>query len=95
MKKTLLTFATGALATVALAPLAMAQPFQWPENYAPTAIQGGNIDESIFSDFTTFNFILSSSATEVSILGLVSNPDLVYRDINHSEPQSTQPLSVF
>ncbi len=80
MKKTLLAFATGTLATVALAPLAMAQPFQWPEAYAPTAPQGGNIDESIFSDFTTFNAILSSSATETSILNMTRAPDLVYRD---------------
>lgn len=80
MRKPLLAFATGALGAVALAPFAAAQPFQWPEAYAPTAIQGGNISESQFGDFTTLNPILSSSANETAVLSLISAPSLVYRD---------------
>ena len=51
--------------------LACAQTFQWPENYAPTAAQGGTINEVVFSDFLTLNPVLSSSATETAILGMV------------------------
>ena len=60
--------------------LACAQTFQWPENYAPTANEGGTINEVVFSDFLTFNPVLISSSTEQAILGMVAGPDLIYRD---------------
>ena len=60
--------------------LACAQTFQWPENYAPTANEGGAINEVVFSDFLTFNLVLVSSATEQAVVGMVGGPDLIYRD---------------
>ncbi len=75
MKKILLT-----LALFSLGALAFAQPYQWPENYAPEAPQGGAIEETVFGDFLTLNPVLSSSATETAILGMISGPALIYRD---------------
>jgi peptide/nickel transport system substrate-binding protein len=80
MKKPSLVLSVGALAAAALLPLASAQPFQWPENYAPTAVQGGTIQETLFGDFLTFNTVLSSSAQETAVIGLTDAPSLVYRD---------------
>jgi peptide/nickel transport system substrate-binding protein len=66
---------------IALSALGLAQPFNWPENYAPTATQGGNVQESSFGgDFTTFNIVLTSSASEAAGLGMISGPTTVYRD---------------
>ena len=71
----------GLLVAAALAgSLACAQTFQWPENYAPTANEGGAINEVVFSDFLTFNLVLVSSATEQAVVGMVGGPDLIYRD---------------
>ena len=68
------------MVALALASLALAQPFMWPENYAPTAVQGGNVQETTFGDFTTLNPVLSSNATETVVLGMTSPPGLLYRD---------------
>lgn len=66
---------------VALSALGLAQPFTWPENYAPTAVQGGAIQESSFGgDFTTFNIVLSSNASEAAALAMIAGPTTVYRD---------------
>ncbi len=68
-------------ATLALAgSLAYAQTFQWPENYAPTAPQGGTINEALYGDFVTLNPVLTSSAQEAAVIGMVGGPDLIYRD---------------
>ncbi len=75
MKKALV-----ASALVAVTSFSLAQTFQWPEGYAPTAPQGGTINEALFGDFLTLNPVLSSSAQETAVLGLVSGPDLIYRD---------------
>lgn len=75
MKKTLV-----ASALVAATSLAFAQPFQWPENYAPTAPQGGNVNETLFGDFTTFNPAIIASANESAVVGLTTAPALIYRD---------------
>jgi peptide/nickel transport system substrate-binding protein len=78
MKKLLFGFAVLALSTLGLS---LAQPFSWPENYAPTAAQGGAIQETSFGgDFTTFNIILSSNAGEAAALGTIAGPSTVYRD---------------
>lgn len=69
-----------ASAVLAAASLASAQVFQWPENYAPTAPQGGNVDETLFGDFATFNLLNSASANETAVLGMTGGPDLIYRD---------------
>ena len=75
MKRALLT------AAVLAGSLAGAQPYQWPENYAPTAPQGGNVNETIFGDFTTFNRVISATASETAVLAnLVGGPALTYRD---------------
>ena len=37
-------------AAVLAGSLAAAQPYQWPENYAPTATPGGNVNETLFGD---------------------------------------------
>ena len=76
MKKLLFS----ALSLVALGGLAFAQPFQWPANYAPTAAQGGTVQETFFGDITTLNGYLTSSANEAAILGLVTGPGAVFRD---------------
>lgn len=60
--------------------LACAQPYQWPENYAPTAPPGGNVNETLFGDFATFNEAIIASAQERAVIGLTLAPDLVYRD---------------
>ncbi len=75
MKRWYLTAA--ALVTVSVA---FGQPFQWPENYAPTAKQGGTVNEALFGDFSTLNPVLTSTAQEVAVLELAGAPDLVYRD---------------
>jgi peptide/nickel transport system substrate-binding protein len=69
-----------ASAVVAATSLALAQPFQWPENYAPTAPQGGNVNETLFGDFTTFNSAIIASANEAAVVGMTEAPALVYRD---------------
>jgi peptide/nickel transport system substrate-binding protein len=69
-----------ASAVLAAASLASAQVFQWPENYAPTAPQGGNVNETLFGDFTTFNLVISASANESAVLGMTGGPALTYRD---------------
>lgn len=69
-----------ALAALALLSFGMAQPFQWPAEYAPTAVQGGTIEEDLFGDFTTLNPVLISSANENAILAATAGPALVYRD---------------
>ncbi len=60
--------------------LALAQPFQWPAEYAPSAPRGGMISEFIFGDVATLNPVLSASATEMALIGLYSGPSLLYRD---------------
>ncbi len=75
MKKALV-----ASALVAVTSFSLAQTFQWPENYAPTAQQGGTINEAVYSDFLTLNRALISSATEQAVLGMTSAPSLIYRD---------------
>ena len=75
MRRTLLT-----LALCSIGAFAFAQPFQWPEAYAPEAPQGGAIEETVFGDFLTLNPVLSSSATETAILNMIAGPDLAYRD---------------
>jgi peptide/nickel transport system substrate-binding protein len=69
-----------AIVISSLIGLGLAQPSVSTEAYAPTAIQGGTIQETTFGDFTTFNIVLSSSATEAAVLGMVSGPGTVYRD---------------
>ena len=59
---------------------AFAQPFQWPEEYVPTAPQGGEVLETAFGDLTTLNPYLTGSATESAVLGMYAGPGLVYRD---------------
>jgi peptide/nickel transport system substrate-binding protein len=63
-----------------LSALSFAQPSVSPENYAPTAVQGGTIQETTFGDFTTFNIVITSNATEAAVLGMVAGPSTVYRD---------------
>jgi peptide/nickel transport system substrate-binding protein len=60
--------------------LAMAQPYTYPANYAPTAKAGGNISETTFGDFTTFNPAITSSAGEAAVIGMFSGPGFIYRD---------------
>ena len=67
-------------AALVTASVAFGQPFRWPENYAPTAPQGGTINEALFGDFLTLNPVLISSAQEQAVLGMAAGPDLVYRD---------------
>lgn len=74
MKKTLIA------AAVLAGSLAAAQPFQYPENYAPTVVPGGNVNETQFGDFTTFSLVISASANEVAVLALTGSPALTYRD---------------
>lgn len=69
-----------ASAILAAASLTSAQTFQWPENYAPTAPQGGNVNETLFGDFVTFNPITTANAQESAIIGMFSAPSLIYRD---------------
>jgi peptide/nickel transport system substrate-binding protein len=66
---------------IALCTLGLAQPFVYPENYAPSAKLGGTIQETTFGDFTSFNIITSQgSATEIVAIGMFSQPGLIYRD---------------
>ncbi len=74
MKRALLT------AAVLAGSLAGAQPFQWPENYAPTATPGGNVNETVFGDFTTFNPAIIANAQERAAVGMTTAPALIYRD---------------
>ncbi len=69
-----------ALGATALASLALAQPFQYGPEYAPTANQGGVLREVIFGDITTLSPVMTSSATESALIGLYAGPGLVYRD---------------
>ena len=75
MKKLLLGFSL-----LALASLALAQPYVSPEAYAPTAAQGGDISEYVFADITTLNPVITSSAQESALIGMYSGPGIVYRD---------------
>ena len=78
MRRILLT-----LALCSLGAFAFAQPFQWPEEYASEAPQGGVINETYFGDFLTLNPVLTSSANESAVLGLIAGSDLnvvIYRD---------------
>jgi peptide/nickel transport system substrate-binding protein len=65
---------------LALTALGVAQPSVATEAYAPTAKQGGAIQETTFGDFTTLNIVLTSNATEAAVLGMISGPGTVYRD---------------
>lgn len=60
--------------------LGLSQPYSWPENYAPTAKAGGVVTETSFGDFTTFNPVLSSNATEQAVIGMYAGPAAVQRD---------------
>lgn len=64
----------------ALSMVGLAQPSVATEAYAPTAKQGGAIQETTFGDFTTLNIVISSNATEGAVLGMVAGPSTVYRD---------------
>lgn len=68
------------IAALALVAAGFAQPYQWPEAYAPTAVQGGTVSEDLFGDFTTLNPVLISSAQENAVIGMTAGPGLVYRD---------------
>lgn len=68
------------VAALALAALGLAQPFQWPPEYAATLNQGGVISEDLFGDFTTLNPVLISSAQESAVIGMTAGPGLIYRD---------------
>jgi peptide/nickel transport system substrate-binding protein len=68
------------LVATALVSMALAQPFQWGPEYAATAKQGGTLQEVIFGDITTLSPVMTSSATENSLIGLYAGPGLVYRD---------------
>ncbi|MGL4610231.1 MAG: ABC transporter substrate-binding protein [Trueperaceae bacterium] len=71
----------GGMLLVMTATIGMAQPFTFPENYAPTATPGGTIQETTFgSDVTTFNPAIISSATDRAIIGMMMGPTTVYRD---------------
>ena len=59
---------------------ALAQPLVSSENYAPTAAQGGGINEFLFGDITTFNPLTTSSAQESALIGMFSGPGIVGRD---------------
>ena len=75
MKKLLVS-----VAALTLMSLGLAQTFQWPESYAPTATQGGAVQETTFGDLTTLNIVLTSNATEAAVLGMATNPGTIYRD---------------
>lgn len=68
------------VAAALVGSLACAQTFQWPENYAPTAPQGGNVNETLFGDFTTFNPAIIASANENAVVSMTGAPGLIYRD---------------
>ena len=76
MSKVLMTL----IFLLALTGFALAQPFQWPEAYNPSGTAGGTVRETIFSDITTLNPYLASSATEAAVLGMYAGPALIYRD---------------
>jgi peptide/nickel transport system substrate-binding protein len=81
MKRWLVGTAVLVLSALGLSSLTFAQPFTWPEGYAPTAAQGGAIQESNFGgDFTTFNIVLTSNAGEAAALATIAGPSTVYRD---------------
>lgn len=65
---------------LAYAALALAQPSISEEKYAATAKQGGTIQEVMFSDMTTLNPVLTSSASEAAILGMTGGGGITYRD---------------
>lgn len=67
-------------AAVLAGSLAYAQPYTWPENYAPTAPESGNINETVFGDFTTFNPAIIASANENAVVSMTGAPSLIYRD---------------
>lgn len=65
---------------LSLGMAALAQPFQWPPEYMPTAPRGGEVLETSFGDLTTLNPYFQGNATESAILGMYAGPALVYRD---------------
>ena len=75
MRRILLT-----LALCSIGAFAFAQPYQWSEEYAPEAPQGGAIEETFFGDFLTLNPVLSSGASEAAVLSMVGGPAIIYRD---------------
>ncbi len=68
------------IAALTLFGAAMAQPYVYGPEYAPTITYGGEVLEDTFSDFTTLNTVLSSNATEVAVLGMFAGPAFTYRD---------------
>ena len=79
MKRILLSFVLAAFVGLAAAQTET-EVFTWPEAYAPSAPQGGTIEETAFGDITTLNPYLTSSATETVILGMYAGPGIIYRD---------------
>ncbi len=75
MKKILLGIAAAALISVGLA-----QPFQYPPEYAATINLGGELNYALFGDTLTLNPVLTSSAQEANLIGYYSGPGLGYRD---------------
>ena len=74
MKKLLISMFLACLA------LGLAQPSISEEKYAATAKQGGTIQEVMFSDMTTLNPVLTSSASEAALLGMTGGGGVAYRD---------------
>lgn len=68
------------LVVSSLAALGLAQPFQWPAEYAATVNQGGELRYALFGDTLTLSPVLTSSAQEVNLIGYYGGPGLVYRD---------------
>lgn len=61
--------------------IALAQPFQWPENYAATSRPDGIINTSLASDLTSFNLIVpADSVIETLVLDNIGGPTILYRD---------------
>lgn len=61
--------------------IALAQPFQWPENYAATSRPDGIINTSLTSDLKSFNLIVpADSVIETLVLDNIGGPTILYRD---------------
>jgi peptide/nickel transport system substrate-binding protein len=85
IRPTRFTFPVGRLVAVLTAGLLMAgaafaQPLVYGPEYAATVKRGGTIVEPVFSEFTTLNPYLNTSATELNILGMFGGPGFIYRD---------------
>lgn len=64
-----------------LLSLAIAQPFQWPEAYAPTVYQGGTINVARYRALSTLNPVYYTSSDDNAFLGgMMNGPRLLYRD---------------